>query len=327
MKKIFLFLLFTSALAHSFGWGGYGHRHLNRAAVFALPAEMRQFYYNHIDFITEGAVVPDLRRSLLNDRAEPARHFIDLEDFGNINTVPPAWKDARVKYDSLFLQKSGYLPWYLQTLMDRLTLSFTRKNRSEILFLSAELGHYMGDAHVPLHTSSNYDGQLTDQKGIHSLWESRLPETFGGNYDYFTGEAHYITDIVAELWRIIKASHASADTVLAVEKQLRSGFPKDQLYKKDAAGVQVLRFNQPVLSDAYVQQFHEALKGMVERQLRSSAADLSNLLYTAWVNGGKPNLAELDDPDLSHQNKKGYKREYKQWRKGKILNLQTAEQE
>ena len=67
-----------------YGWGGWGHRHINRAAVFTLPEEMRQFYYNHIDFITEGAVVPDLRRGLLNDRAEPFRHYIDIEDFKKI---------------------------------------------------------------------------------------------------------------------------------------------------------------------------------------------------------------------------------------------------
>jgi hypothetical protein len=38
------------------------------------------------------------------------------------------------------------------------------------------LGHYIGDAHVPLHTTSNYNGQKTNQHGIHGLWESRIPE-------------------------------------------------------------------------------------------------------------------------------------------------------
>jgi hypothetical protein len=45
------------------------------------------------------------------------------------------------------------------------------------LFLAADLGHYIADAHMPLHTSDNHDGLRTDQKGF-TLWESRLPELF-----------------------------------------------------------------------------------------------------------------------------------------------------
>lgn len=332
MKKIsvgtLVAILFIYSIPLVYGWGGWGHKHINRAAVFALPSEMRLFYYDHIDFLTEGSVVPDLRRALLNDKAEPARHYIDIEDFNtSVDALPRTVKDAYSKYDSAFLQKSGSLPWYIQSLMDRLTLAFTRKNKSEILFLSAELGHYMGDAHVPLHTSSNHDGQLTNQKGIHSLWESRLAETFGDNYNFNTGDARYIDDIISETWKIIKQSHLAADTVLAAEKQLRANFPKDDLYKKDTSGKQLLRFNQPVLSDAYVSKFHEILNDMVQRQMRLSAIDLSDFWYTAWVNGGKPDLVVMDDPHLVKQNKRNYKREFKAWKKGRLLNLKVKEQE
>lgn len=311
-----------------YGWGSWGHKHINRSAVFALPEGMRLFYYNHIDFITEGSVVPDLRRGLLNDKAEPARHFIDIENFNlSAEALPRTVKEAYAKYDSAFLQKEGYLPWYMQSLMDRLTLAFTRKNKSEILFLSAELGHYLGDAHVPLHTSANYDGQLSNQKGIHSFWESRLPETFGSRYNFYTGDAKYIDDITGEIWRIIKASHLSADTVLSVENQLRASFSKDNLYKKDSAGKPLLRFNQPVLSEEYTLKYNTALNGMVERQMRSAITAISNFWYTAWVNGGKPDLNAMDDPELTKQNKKNYKREMKAWQKGKLLNLKTGEKE
>lgn len=49
-------------------------------------------------------------------------------------------------------------------MMVKLTKAFKDKNRAEILFLAADLGHYIGDAHMPLHTSANHDGQLSDQK-------------------------------------------------------------------------------------------------------------------------------------------------------------------
>ena len=77
--SIVILTLFSISLVY--GWGFWGHKRINRSAVFALPDEMRTFYYNHIDFVTEGSVVPDLRRALINDKNEPGRHFIDIEDF------------------------------------------------------------------------------------------------------------------------------------------------------------------------------------------------------------------------------------------------------
>ena len=180
-------LLFVGIMAGGpllFAWGAWGHKHINRAAVFALPEPMREFYYNHIDFLTEGSVVPDLRRGLLTDKNEGARHFIDIEDFNiPVADFPKTTSEAYAKYDSAFLNKSGYLPWYIQNITTKLTAAFKQRNKSEILFLSAELGHYVGDAHMPLHTASNYNGQLSGQKGVHALWESEIPELFGNAYD------------------------------------------------------------------------------------------------------------------------------------------------
>jgi ribose 5-phosphate isomerase len=67
------------------------------------------------------------------------------------------------KYDDKFLSKNGTLPWHIQDMMEKLTQAFKEKRKSEILFI-ADLGHYIADAHMPLHTSDNHDGQLTDQR-------------------------------------------------------------------------------------------------------------------------------------------------------------------
>ncbi|MBL0103970.1 MAG: hypothetical protein IPP51_09590 [Bacteroidetes bacterium] len=50
-----------------------------------------------------------------------------------------------------------------------------RNNPEGILYYSANIGHYVADAHVPLHCTENYNGQMTGQSGIHGFWESRLP--------------------------------------------------------------------------------------------------------------------------------------------------------
>ena len=323
LKTIFTVLLIAGSIGLAFAWGSWGHKHINRSAVFALPASMQTFYYNHIDYITESAVVPDLRRPLLNDKNEAPRHYIDIEDFGKlpISAFPKTTKEAYAKYDSAFLNKTGYLPWYIQNMTDKLTEAFRKKNKSEILFLSGELAHYLGDAHMPLHTSSNYNGQLTNQKGVHSLWESTLPQMFGEAYNLKTEPAKHIDDITAETWRIIAQSHSLVDTLLAAEKKVRDQFNADNMYKKDSAGNTVMFYSSPVFSNEYARLFHTALNGMVEQQMRLSIYDVASFWYTAWVNGGSPDLTLLDDPNLTKQNRKNYQRELKAWNKGKVLNL------
>ena len=329
LLPITLLLLFImGSLGAVLGWGSWGHKHISRSAIFALPESMQQFYYNHIDYITESAVTPDLRRPLINDKNESPRHFIDIEDFGKkaISSLPKTSKEAHSTYDSAFLNKTGYAPWYIQGLTEKLAGAFKKRNKSEILFLSSELAHYLADAHMPLHTSSNYDGQLTRQKGVHALWESTLPQMFGTGYDFKTAPATYITDIPAATWKIIVQSHSLVDTLLHIEKRVRNNFTKDNMYKKDSVGRTVLFYNSPVFSDEYARQFHTALDGMVERQLRSSIYDVACFWYTAWVNGGSPNLISLDDKHLTLQNSRNYRLELKAWKKGKLLNVSTEKE-
>lgn len=328
LRFLFLILFTGAGITLVFAWGQWGHKHISRSAVFALPAAMQTFFYNHIDYVTEGAVVPDLRRSIIGDRNEPARHFIDVEDFKMpINDFPKTTKEAYEKYDSSFLNRVGYLPWHIQYLTAKLTAAFKKRNKSEILFIATDLSHYLGDANQPLHTTSNYDGQKTHQKGIHSLWESRLPEMFASTYNFKTDSARYIADIPAETWKIVERSHALVDTILAADEKVRSHFSAENMYKKDSSGRLVMFYNSPVFSDDYARAFNKALDGMIQKQLTRSIYDVACFWYTAWVNAGSPNLTRLDDPHLTKQNKKNYKRELQAWKKGKILNLSNEKPE
>jgi len=319
MKKetricLFTILVFLTAMPLSFGWGIWGHKHINKAAVFALPAEMRTFFYNHVDFITEESVVPDIRKYTINDKNEFARHYIDIEDFGiPIKDFPKTMKEASSKFDSALLQKSGMLPWYIQTITDKLTKAFKNKNKTEILFLAADLGHYIADAHMPLHTSSNHDGQLTNQKGIHSFWESQLPELFGDNYNFYIGTAKFIDNITNETWGIIKHSNQLSDKLLFTEKKIHESFSKEKIYNMDANNNIVKNeYNQPLHALEYSKTYHEALNGMVEKQMRGAIAATANYWYTAWVNAGKPELTLLDNENLTNRNRKYLKEDMKE---------------
>src|ERR1700722_18638373 len=161
-KVLFVFVLVVSGISLVFAWGAWGHKNINRAAAFALPDEMAPFFFNHIDFITKKSVIPYIRNSHLNDKEESPRHFINLETFEEgdvgIDSLPRTMPEAKLRYGDNFLQSNGMLPWYIQEVTAKLTTAFRNKRSAEILFLAADLGHYIGDAYMPLHTSLNHDG-------------------------------------------------------------------------------------------------------------------------------------------------------------------------
>ena len=283
-------------------WGIWGHEHINHAAVFALPEKMRVFYYNHIDFITIESTGPDMKRSVYSDKSEGPKHFIDIEGYDRpLDSLPRTTANKSKAFADSTLQKYGSLPWQIQDMMAKLTKAFKDKHKSEILLLSADLAHYLGDAHMPLHTSLNYDGKLTNQPGVHAFWESRLPEQFGDTYNLNTREAKFIDDVTKETWRIIKNTHQLADTLLAIDRQVRKTLGDDKLYNAKA--------------------FHTALNGMVEAQLKNSITAVADFWYTAWVNAGKPDLSKLDDPELTADNKAALAKDYAAWKKGKLTKM------
>ncbi len=327
MKNIFLIFSLIVCSVFFISWGTFGHEHINRAAVFALPAPVQTFFYNHIDFITQESTVPDLRKYTLNDKAENPRHFIDLENFGSLDSIPKTMDELKKKYDDKFLSQNGILFWYVQDIMEKLTKAFKEKKKTEILFLAADLGHYIGDAHMPLHTSANYDGQLTNQKGIHALWESRLPEMYGTTYHYNTLEAKYIDNVQSEIWKIILNSHRLKDTLLLADLALKKKFTEDKIYKTDASGKVVKnKYGQTIFSETYAAALHVNLKGMVEDQMRASVQACSDFWYTAWVNAGKPELSTLDPEALTKRNSKQFKQEYKLWKQGKLFGVESEKE-
>lgn len=158
-----------------------------------------------------------------------------------------------------------------------------------IMKASADLGHYVGDAHVPLHTTENYNGQMTGQKGIHGLWESRLPELFGVEYDFFVGKAYYVEDLFGESWKFVLESHVLVDSVLKLEKELTDFFPSDKKYGYESRNNIVVRTYSREFADAY----HKAMEGMVEKRMRESVLRVGSYWYTAWKLAGSPDLSPL----------------------------------
>lgn len=399
------FISFSSFSPKAIEWGFWGHRRINRIAIFSLPPEMIVFFKKNIEFITEHAVDPDKRRYAT--KYEGPRHFIDIDHWGAypFPEVPRDFTTALARYTDVYLvnaqqdsvqifgnevinwnkpfleyigeteknlfqwpeekiSKDAYLtffrehiqpqyyeekwqlpcglleeklgiggncreviaidrfseygivPYYLLQMQNRLTNAFRAKDEKAILRLATEMGHYIGDAHVPLHTTENYNGQLTGQVGIHAFWESRIPELFADKeYDLFVGKAQYIEDPKVYYWEVVLESHRLVDSVLTIERRLSKTFPQDQQFCFDE------RLNQTIRTqcEAYAAAYQEAMQGMVEQRMQGAILSIASAWYTAWIDAGQPDLTDLGAPRFSKKDLEELKAMDEKVRTGKIL--------
>ena len=311
MKRLVLTAICIGTFQFCFCWGFYAHRKINYSAVFLLPPEMLVFYKPNISFISEHAVDPDKRRYLV--APEGARHYMDIDHYGTYpyDSLPRKWTDAVAKFSKDTLNKYGIVPWWIQIMLSRLTTAFKEKNGGKILKLSAELGHYIGDAHVPLHASSNHNGQLTGQEGIHGFWESRIPELLAeSEWDFLLGKANYIPNPLVYTWKRFLESAAAADTVLKVEKQLSLEFWPDQRFAFELRNGMVIK----QYSTAYSVKYNQLLNNMIERRMRESIQSVASFWFTAWVNAGQPDLKNLSNSNFSEEELREFEKLDMAWR-------------
>lgn len=268
-----------------------------------------------IDFLSEHAVDPDKRRYAVPE--EGPRHYIDIDRYGNYPypDLPRKWEDAVAKYSEDTLNTYGIVPWWLQTMLYRLTNAFKEKNQAKILRYAAEIGHYIADAHVPLHANSNHNGQFSGQKGIHGFWESRVPELLAEKeWDFFIGKAEYIKNPADFIWKRVLESAAAADTVLKIEKELTVSFPQDQKFSfEERNGITIRQY-----SSAFSKAYDAQLKGMIERRMRQSIHATASFWYTAWVNAGQPDLKKLNNREFTNEELKEFDALNNSWKNASI---------
>ena len=299
----------------SYCWGFFAHKKINYYAVFLLPPQMLVLYKPNIDFITTHAVDPDMRRNVVAEEAP--RHYIDIDNYGTYPyaELPRKWSDAVAKYGEDTLLANGIVPWHVQTMLNRLTEAFKAKNFLQIMKNSADIGHYIADTHVPLHTSSNHNGQLTDQKGIYGFWESRVPELLADKeFDFFIGKAQYIKNPGEYIWARVLESGKAADSVLLFEKELTKQFPPDKKYAFETRNNIVVK----QYSSAFTIAYNKKVDGMVEHKMRLAIFSVASFWYTAWVNAGQPDLTDLAKQKFSEADVKEFEKLNETWKNGKV---------
>ncbi|MGI4739879.1 MAG: zinc dependent phospholipase C family protein [Janthinobacterium lividum] len=298
MKKLVLSLGLAAALlgplapaAHA--WGFFGHRVITQIAVYELPTTMQAFYYRHMPELVRLCTAPDERRN--QDKTEATRHFIDIDHYGEENPfakMPRDYESAQQKFTADTLRKYGTVPWTVLDQRENLVKAFQERDTTAIIKFSAELAHYVEDAFVPLHTTVNYDGQLTNQAGLHSLWESQLPERFILSYKFSGEPAAAPKNPQDNIWETIQTSYGFLTATFDLESKVSKGFTPQTKY------TYAHRFGktQRRYSDAFADEYNKLVGGQVDYRMRTAAPAVASFWMSAWQEAGRPDLGGLMAP-------------------------------
>ena len=275
-----LFAILLSLPESTHAWGFEAHKFIMSRAIGLLPAEIRPFFEANRAFLVERSIDPDLWRTA-GWEEESSKHFVDMDAYGPhpFKDLPRDYNEAVKKHGLDFVTKNGILPWRTEEIYGKLVEAFQQKagySRENIKFFSAIIVHYVGDAHVPFHAALNYDGQLTQQWGIHSRFESELFERNQTKLNVVPGP-------------LVKVDNPR-DFIFA---SLTSGFPYvEQVLAADKKAI----VGREVYNDDYFAMMFKELRPVLEKRLGESITASASLITAAWIQAGRPALPVQEPP-------------------------------
>jgi hypothetical protein len=284
-------LAVASAPSAAYAWGFDAHKLIMDRAIGLLPPELRPFFEQNRATLVERSIDPDTWQIAGFDDQESPNHFLDLdwEGYGKypFSGLPRDYTAAIAKFGKERIDQNGTLPWRVEEIFGSLRRAFESYERRgpfgrfDILFFSAWLTHYVSDAHVPFHAVVNYDGQLTNQHGIHARFEAYLFERY------------------RDQWTIAPKPMAP----------IRN--PRDFVFEVALQGTQLVApilksdldaiANRDQYDDAYYDALFKANRAVVERRLNESIAAAAAMITGAWEAAGKPAVPVNQRPTVQRR--------------------------
>src|SRR5262245_30017745 len=111
----------------------------------------------------------------------PGLHFIDIDaypEFHADGTFPRDLNVLYAKYGTSVVNGRGISPWsianYRATLTTKVATAQTLADWQALAQTAGEMTHYIEDIHQPLHCTQNYNGQYTNNVGVHARYEGEM---------------------------------------------------------------------------------------------------------------------------------------------------------
>ncbi len=311
-KSIALFAILITVLISS--WGFLAHKTLQQVSIYYLPNELGAFFYENQAYLVKHSIRPDLRRN--EDKTEDPKHYLDMDAplFGKdyLQTIPHDFSKAVAKYSLDSLKEQGLVPWEVTKVYGKLVKAFKEEKRDSVLFYAADLGHYISDAHVPLHTTANHDGQLTGQKGMHVLWESLVPENDIQGYQLYDEHTiQYIKNPQDFIFEVLKESHALLPEMFQVEKEVTVQIGLDKKHVDVVRNGKTLKY----YSKEFIQAYANRLGKSVHQRMMQASFRVACFWYSAYLDAGKPAWVKQSDVSTSEK----FVAEKKEWKENKLI--------
>lgn len=251
-------------------WGPVAHSMVNDWAIQTLPAEIRPFFANNRQFLIQHASDPD--ELMKKDRYERMRHYIYLDKYGLFPylALPHTYKQGKDKFGGSRIARDGTLPWQIGETSLRLTKAMKTGNWEEAKLDAAALAHYVADAHDPLHTTENYDGQMSMQTGLSARFDIRLFSRYSRLFIMHPEGAVKIDDPTEYAFETCLGSNVWVNLILWSDLRARLG---------------LAAFN-----DEYFDRFYDQVGPTVVHEINTAAHDAGSYWYTSWLNAGRPQL-------------------------------------
>jgi hypothetical protein len=270
VSSIALLVLCLIRPATELAWGPVAHDLVTVWAIQTLPPEMRAFFENNRQFLVQHASDPDAL--MKTDRYERMRHYIYLDKYGQFpySALPHDYLLAKEKFTTSRISRDGMLPWQVGVYSLRLTKAMKAGDWEEAKLDASALAHYLADAHDPLHTTQNFDGQLTGQTGLSMRFDIQLFERYSKLFIMYPESADKIDD----------------PTEYAFQRCLESNVWVDLILWSDLRA----RENLSDYTDEYYDRFYNRVGPTVVHEINEAAHDVGSYWYTAWLNAGHPQL-------------------------------------
>ena len=264
-------------------WGFETHKFIVSRAIDILPDELRPFFQANRIFVVEHCIDPDLWRTA-GFADEPPRHFLNMDAYGAypFAGLPRDYDAAVATFGQDTLSARGLLPWRAWEMSGNLGRAFQRQQRgigsaaADVKFFAAIIGHYVADAHVPLHAVLNYDGQLSAQNGVHSRFEEELFVRYGNQLNLRPPPLQSIPNVRDFVFDTLLESQQNVQAVLTADRE--------------AIG------NAGTYDDRYFDAFFAMVRPMLEKRLSQAISGVASVIASEWERAGRPALPVAPPP-------------------------------
>ena len=276
----FVSILFTTT---GLAWGPTGHEWVTHRAIDSLVGRFEALQGRHRATLVGRAMAADYRKD--KDPEEASRHFVDIERYGR-----DLFTDSEMDLDRLMVRfgreatnEDGTGPWSARITFDLLVEGFRQRDLESILLYSSDLSHYVADLHQPLHTTQNFNGQLTGQLDIHARFETELLNRYLSQIPFNRVDLADLGPVLPALFNLVLESHQAVDTILRADNGIVSDLALDRrAYRRRGEGRSY--------PDPYFERMFDEVGELLEERLNQAAHRVASLWWMAWKKAGEPDF-------------------------------------